>query len=54
VGKCAYADVLKHAKRDHWNYYELDSPHHCMNAVPEKVAAILLGTRKPDREKSAV
>jgi pimeloyl-ACP methyl ester carboxylesterase len=54
VGNWAYADVLKHAKRDHWIYYELDSPHHCMNAVPEKVAAILLGTRKPDREKSAV
>jgi len=43
VGKCAYADVLNNAKRDRWTYYELESPHHCMNAVPEQVAAILLG-----------
>jgi pimeloyl-ACP methyl ester carboxylesterase len=47
VGKCAFADVLRHAKRDHWTYYELDSPHHCMNAVPDQVAMILLGKRAP-------
>ena len=45
VGKCAYARVIKNTRIDHWTCYELDSPHHCMNAVPEQVAAILLGKR---------
>ena len=47
VGKCVYADVLRHANRDHWTYYELDSVHHCMKAVTEQVAAILLGNTAP-------
>jgi pimeloyl-ACP methyl ester carboxylesterase len=44
VGKCAFAVVLKNARRDNWTYYELKSPHNCMNSMPEQVAAILLGT----------
>jgi hypothetical protein len=27
VGKCAFADVLTHAKREHWTYFELDRAH---------------------------
>ena len=50
VGKCAYADVLRHASQDHWTYYELDSVHYCMKAVPEQVAAILLGKTSRARE----
>ncbi len=42
IAKCASLDALRHAQRDHWTYYELSSPHHCMNAVPNQVAAILL------------
>jgi hypothetical protein len=42
IAKCASLDALRHAQRDHWTYYELSSPHHCMNAVPDQVAAILL------------
>ncbi|MDO9549933.1 MAG: alpha/beta hydrolase [Methanoregula sp.] len=44
VGKCAFAGVQKNARQDNWTYYELESLHNCMNAVPEQVAAILLGT----------
>jgi len=43
VGTCAYKEVLKKARRDNWTCYELESPHHCMKAVPEQVAEILLG-----------
>jgi len=51
MGKCAYAEVIKNARRDHWTYHELESVHHCMNAVPDQVAAVLLGKRTPDEPR---
>lgn len=43
VGECIYKEIRKNAARDNWTCFELDSPHHCMKAMPEQVAAILLG-----------
>lgn len=43
VGLCTYTKIKSVADRDHWDCYELASPHNCMKAFPEEVAAILLG-----------
>jgi len=44
-------EVIKNARRDHWTCHELESVHHCMNAVPDQVAAVLLGKRPPDEPR---
>ena len=47
VGKCAYAEVKRDNKNNRWMYYELNSVHNCMKAVPEQVASILLCNTAP-------
>lgn len=42
VGEPAYEKVLKNAKRDNWDYYEIDSDHNCMVSHPAELAEILL------------
>ncbi len=44
AGKCTYEEIKRNAQKDNWALYELESPHHCMKAMPKEVSEIILGT----------
>jgi pimeloyl-ACP methyl ester carboxylesterase len=42
AGKAAFRHVVEHTERDRWDFFELETDHHCMVSEPRKVAEILL------------
>jgi pimeloyl-ACP methyl ester carboxylesterase len=42
VGKPFFEQVVEHAKRDNWEYFQIESDHPCMISHPGELADILL------------
>ncbi|MBN1288121.1 MAG: alpha/beta hydrolase [Actinobacteria bacterium] len=42
AGTQFFKEVVDNSRRDNWDYFEIDSDHHCMISKPGEVAEILL------------